>query len=300
MVIGSSLMDFDGIGRTVEGVLAKGIRGALARTVYTTNASVIPATVVQVLELDARTLAIQTSCCAGLDAIGHAYRMVASGEADIALCGGTEAPLFRCPLVELRSTGLTPGTTENAKRLDRPFDLWRTTGVVSEGACMMVLEPDDSPRRGYARIAGYAFANDSGEDLCGGMTLAIRNALADACVNIRAVESINAWGPGHTRIDTAEAKALQVIFGSQLAEIPVFSIKGAIGNPLGAAPAIQIATSALGLDQGILPPTVNWEHPDPACPLNLSGRARALPHATSLVDAHGLAGVNASMLLERC
>ena len=128
VVAGSSLMDFGGIGRTVEGQTSKGLRGAVARTVYTTNAAVIPATIIKVLDLNARSLAIGTSCCAGMDAIGHAVRMIALGEAEIAICGGTDAPLFRTPLVELRAAGLTPATAENPHKLNRPFDLWRTTG----------------------------------------------------------------------------------------------------------------------------------------------------------------------------
>ena len=300
VVTGSSLMDFDGIGRTIEGVSTRGIRGAVSRTVYTTNAAVIPAAMVQVLGLSARTMSVQTSCCAGMDAIGHAARLIAFGEADIAICGGTEAPLYRCPLVELRATGLTPSSIESPKKLNRPFDLWRTTGVVSEGACMLLLEPQDSLRNGYCSIEGYAYANDVGDDLCSGLAIAMKHALADASIRSRSVDVINAWGPGHTKIDAAECAALGRVFGDQLAWMSSGSIKGAIGNPLGAAPAIQIAAAALSLKCGVLPPTVNWDYPDPACPLNLSSQPRYLAHDFALVNSHGLAGVNASMVMRKC
>jgi 3-oxoacyl-(acyl-carrier-protein) synthase len=85
-----------------------------------------------------------------------------------------------------------------------------------------------------------------------------------------------------------------------LAGIPVGSIKGAIGSPLGAAPAIQVAASCLALRFGIIPPTVNWQYPDPSCPLNLSGQARTIEHTTTLINAHGVGRVNASLVLERC
>jgi 3-oxoacyl-(acyl-carrier-protein) synthase len=300
VVAGSSLMDFEGIGRTIEGVISKGIRGAVTRTVFTTNAAVIPATIIDVLGLKARSIAIQTSCCAGMDAIGQAARMVATGEADVAICGGAEAPLYRTPLVELRAAGLTPATTENPQKLNRPFDLWRTTGVVSEGACMIILEPETSPRKGYSFISGYSFANDSADSICSGMLLAMKYALADACVKPHDIDAINAWGPGHSKIDAAEASALSELLGDQLQEIPAVSIKGAIGSPLGAAPAIQIAASALAHREGVLPPTVNWEYADPSCPLNLSMQARVLPHRVTLVNAHGLSGVNSSVVVERC
>jgi len=300
VVAGSSLMDFDGIGRTIEGVLAKGQRGAVTRTVFTTNAAVIPATIIQVLGLHARSIAIQTSCCAGMDAIGQAARMVAVGEADVAICGGTEAPLFRCPLVELRAAGLTPNTSDNSQSLNRPFDLWRTTGVVSEGSCMLVIEPESSPRPGYSFITGYSFANDTTEHLCSGMTSAIKYALADAAIRVSDLEAINAWGPGHRQTDAAEAAVLQEVVGPRLREVPAFSIKGSIGNPLGAAPAIQVAVTALSQSNGVIPPTVNWQFADPSCPLNLSSRPRSVPHDISLVNAHGLSGVNSSIVMHRC
>lgn len=298
---GSALMDFGGIGETVTSVLEKQDKGGIGRTVVTTNTACIPALVGPLIGFHADVLAFQTACCAGIDAIGHAFELVASGEADLAICGGTEAPLYATPLVELRQIGLTPSTTVDAAKLDRPFDLWRTTGVVSEGAAMLVLEPESSPRRGYCFISGYDFASDGAGRLCGGIVEAAHGAIANAGLRPREIEMINAWGPGHREIDAAEAKQLGEVFGeAALREIPAASIKGALGNPLGAAGAIQVATAALALAAEEIPPTVNWEHPDPACPLNLSNRRRRLAHACTLVNAHGLTGVNSAVVLERC
>jgi 3-oxoacyl-(acyl-carrier-protein) synthase len=300
VVVGSSLMDFEGIGKTIEGVCDKGVRGALARTVYTTNAAVVPAAICNALGLDGRSISVQTSCCAGLDAIGIASRMVSFGEVDIAICGGTESPLFQCPLVELRAAGLTPASNEMSDRLCRPFDLWRTTGVVGEGAAMLVLEADSSSREPYCYLSGYSSCNDTEEVLCSGMVPAIRNTIADAGVSILDVDSINAWGPGHVEIDAAEARMLNKVFGGRLRNLPTFSIKGSLGNPLGAAPAIQVATSALALKCGVVPSTVNWNFRDPACDLNLSSKSRVLDHGVTLINAHGLSGVNSSVLLSKC
>lgn len=297
IVAGACVMDFDGICRTVESVLAKGSRGALPRTIFTTNAACIPATVATALGLDARTITVQSSCASGLDAIGYAARMVADGDSDLVICGGTDAPLTRCPLVELRAAGLTPATNDRAEHINRPFDLWRTTGVISEGASMFVLEPESSPRPAYAYIAGYAFANDGPDDLCGGMTEAMQLAIADANLRPDRVDSINAWGPGHRLIDAAEARALGVVFGRSLSTIPAYSIKGAVGSPLGGAPAIQVAATALAQRAGAVPPTVNWQFPDPECPLNLCGSTRLVDHAVTLVNAHGLSGVNSSLVI---
>ena len=300
VVTGSSLLDFGGIGNAIESVQKRGVRGVRPRVVYTTTLTTVPDVISQVCEITARTMTIQTSCCSGLDAIGMAADMVSSGEVDLAMCGGTESPLHRFPLLELRAAGLTPVTTDLPSRIARPFDLWRTTGVVSEGACMFVLEPEESPRQGYSYLSGYGFANDPVDDLCGGLTEAARLALAQAEMRPAEIDAISAWGPGHKLIDAAEARAMAAVFGSSLAEIPVVSIKGAIGAALGAAPAIQVGAAALAQRFEMLPPTVNWDRPDPFCPLNLSNRPRSVPQHSTLVNAHGVGNVNSCLVLERC
>lgn len=299
VVTGSSLMDFGGISNSTQAVYSRGPQAALPRTIFTTTNANVTQTVNQVLNLTSRTMTFQNSCCSGLDAIGFAAGLVARGEAEVAICGGTEAPLHRCPLLELRAAGLTPPTVELSERLARPFDLWRTTGVVSEGACMFVLEAESSPRRGYGYVSGYAFANDRQGELCGGLVEAARLALADAGMKAQQIEVINAWGPGHRLIDAGEAKAMQRVFGSTLDEIAALSIKGAVGSALGAAPAIQVGVAVLALSQGVLPPTVNWRFPDPACLLNLTNASRAVEHSAALVNAHGVGDVNSCMILER-
>ncbi len=300
VVTGSSLMDFGGISSSTQAVFAKGPSAALARTIFTTTNANVTETVSQVLGFAPRTMTLQNSCCSGLDAIGYAAGAIARGEAELAICGGTEAPLHQCPLLELRAAGLTPPTTEMSDRLARPFDLWRTTGVVSEGACMFILEPEESPRSGYAYIGGYAFANDPAGELCGGLFEAGQLALADSRRRAEDIDSINAWGPGHRMIDAAEAAAMRKLFGNRLAEISVVSLKGAIGSALGAAPAIQLGAAALAQHMGVLPPTANWSRSDPACPLNLCNRSRFVDQQAVLVNAHGVGNVNSCMVLEQC
>lgn len=300
VVVGSSLLDFGSIGEAIESVNKRGPRGALARVVYTASGTSTPSAINLALGTAARTMSMQSSCCSGLDAIGYASDLIARGEVEIAICGGTEAPLHRFPILELRAAGLTPTTTEMSDRVARPFDLWRTTGVVSEGACMIVLEADESPRPAYAYVDGYAFANDEASDLCGGLVTAARIAMAEGGIRPTQVEAINAWGPGHKLIDRGEADAMRRIFGEEASAIPVVSIKGAIGNALGATPAIQVATAALGQWHSCLPPTVNWQYPDPDCPLNLSAKPRFTEHGVTLVNAHGVGAVNSCMVIQRC
>jgi 3-oxoacyl-(acyl-carrier-protein) synthase len=301
IVTGTSLMDGESVIKSIAGVATKGPRYGLARTVQHGPIGGIPNGVARALGLSARTLAISTSCCAGMDAVGVAASMVASGEIDIAICGGTEAPLNLHPLLEMKMAGLAPGNPERPLEQSRPFDLWRTTGVIGEGASLMVLEGEDSPRPGYALLAGYSAALDEEESrpACG-LLKAGQQALANAGLRCDAIDAVSAWGPGHRIIDAVEAGVLVDLFGERIVDIPVSSIKGAVGNPLSAAGAMQISCAAIGMRDGFCPPTVNWEFPDPYCPLNLCSKARFIESSAVLVNAHGLSGTNAAVILTRC
>jgi len=300
VVTGSSIMDFGGTISSIDAVRDRGMKMAQTRAIYAAGIGSVPSAINQAIGMNARTVAFSNQCSSGMDAIGYAASLVASGEVDLAICGGTEAPLHRFPLIELRAADLTPATTEMPGRQARPFDLWRTTGVVGEGSCMFVIEAEDSVRPGYSYVAGFGFANDERDDLCGGMVEAGKLAMAQAGVRPSAIEVLNAWGPGHRMIDKAEVGAMQRLLGSHLPRVAAVSIKGAIGTPLGAAPAIQLAAAALAQKHGRVPPTVNWEFPDPDCDLNLSNRAREVAHRFTLVNSHGLGAINSSMILERC
>lgn len=299
IAVGTSLMDSDLINKTIEAVTLKGPRFAIPRVIFQGPVASIGSALAQSIG-GGRTLTFQSACCSGLDAIGNAASMIASGETDIAICGGTEAPIYYHPMLELKMAGLSPGTDERPGELSRPFDLWRTTGVIGEGACIAILEPEASVRRGYAYVSGYSFYTDATLGSADGLYEAIRLCAANARVSSGEIELISAWGPGHREIDAAETRALHSFFGARIAQIPVYSIKGAIGNPFAAAGAIQVGCAALGLRESFAPPTVNWQHPDPECRLNLSPEPRFCSFSNTLVNAHGLSGANSSLLLSRC
>ena len=300
VMVGASLVDSDLVAKAVQSVAAKGPRYGNPRLFHTSSVLAIGVAIVEQIGDHARTMAIQGACCSGIDAIGQAAERVASGESDLAICGGAEAPVFYHPMLELKMAGLAPGNPDRPERQCRPFDLWRTTGVIGEGACLFVLEPESSPRPGYAWVDGYSFTNNSPGDDSEGLERAIRFTLANAHTSIAEVDAISAWGPGHRQLDAAEAQSLRRIFGPRLDEIPVSSIKGAIGNPLAAAGAIQVGAALLGMRRGFIPPTVNWEFPDPQCLLNLSGSTRWLSSGVTLINGHGLLGTNSCLLLRRC
>jgi 3-oxoacyl-(acyl-carrier-protein) synthase len=299
IVTGASLMDSEVVNKTIENVARRGPRFGLTRVVFHGPIASIGSAIAEIIG-GGRSLSLQSACCSGSDAIGHAAAMVANGESDLAICGGTEAPIFYHPMLELKMAGLSPDTADRPTQLSRPFDMWRTTGVIGEGAGIMILEPESSPRPGYAFISGYSFATDPIAEPGLGQLEAIRLCLANAGMRPPDIDVISAWGPGHKAIDAVEARVLRQFFGAEIDRILAVSIKGAIGNPFAAAGAIQAGCVALGMRDGFIPPTVNWLHPDPACRLNLSAQPRILPFNTALVNSHGLSGTNSCLLLERC
>jgi len=299
IVTGTSTMDIDKMSRGVQVVTKKGPRFSMPNTIYETSIVNVPGRISKYLGVPARMFAMQSSCCSGLDAVGQAAELVASGQADIAITGGCEAPLSFHPLLEFNAAELNPTSGDFPEKSCRPFDLWRSTGVLGEGAALFILEPEHSPRRPYAWLTGYGYANDPNGAAAFGIADAIRSALANARRRPEEVEYISAWGPGHRVIDANESMAFKKIYGDRLAEIPVTSIKGAVGTALGAAGAIQLASAALSMAHGLLPPTVNWETPDPQCPLNLSARPRYIQPRVAVVDGHGLSGSNTAVVLER-
>jgi 3-oxoacyl-(acyl-carrier-protein) synthase len=297
VVNGSSLADPELTYRMIAGVMTKGPRHALPGAIYEIQPSAVASAIAKVLNTRCRTIALQSACCAGLDAIGHGAEMIASGQAQIAFCSGTEAPVVNQPMIELGMAKLSPRNAKVPTQMGRPFDLWRNTGVIGEGACILLLEDEDSPRPAYAWVDGYAYGNDDVGSSGNGLAATMKMALANAQKGASSVDLINAWGPGHREIDAIEAECLCRFFGAALPRIPAVSLKGAIGNPLGAAGSIQVASAALSLQTGRIPPTVNWDTPDPECPLNLSPRFRDVGCSVALINAHGLCGTNASMVL---
>lgn len=299
IAVGASLMDFGVINKTVDVIRRRGPVFGLPSSVFSASVSAIGGSIGELMRGPARAMAFQSACCSGVDAVGHAAGVIERGEARYAICGGTEAPLYFHPMLELKMAGLAPGNPVEPEKQCRPFDMWRTTGVIGEGAGVMVLEPEESPTPALGYVSGYAYASDSIGKPEEGLAIAMEMALANAGVHKKQVDAINAWGPGHRILDAAESRAVHDVFGDRANDIPAFSIKGAIGNPLGAAGAIQVGTTLLSFAGNGLPPTVNWERADPECALCLSSEALPVACEHVMVNTHGLSGTNACLLLSR-
>lgn len=299
VITGTTMMDCESVGKTIEMVARKGPRFGLVSSVNQALAVAIPDKISRYLDTPTRIMALQTACCSGLDSIGQGAEYIATNQTDYVICGGSEAPLFYHPMLELGMADLAPKSDQQPEKICRPFDFWRTTGVIGEGACMFILEPEESPRPGYAFVTGFGSANDYSDQIGSGWIDSIRIAMANARRTPGEIGYISAWGPGHREIDFKEAYSLKVVFGDLLDSVPVTSIKGAVGSAMAAAGAIQVASAALSLQRGIIPPTVNWETPDPGCPLCLSSSPRRLKMSAALINGHGISGSNSSLVLER-
>lgn len=295
VMVGSTLMDAESVNKSIIEVTKRGPR--FARPITRAIGSAIAAGVAELLGGNVRTMTFQSACCSGLDSIGFAAEKIALGEAEFAICGGTEAPIFYHPMLELKVAGLSPDSSEMSARMGRPFDLWRTTGLIGEGATMVVLEAENSPRKARAYVDGFGYTSDRVGDLCGGMPTSIRLALGNAGCRPYEIDHINAWGPGHRLVDSAECRALSAVFGARLPEILACSIKGAVGNPLAAAGAMQVAAAVLSLETGCIPPTVNWSQADPECPINVTSAPRYASVSCALVNSHGISGGNSCLIL---
>jgi 3-oxoacyl-[acyl-carrier-protein] synthase II len=249
------------------------------------------------------------SCASGVVALGDAFKLIRSGEADAALAGGVEAPL--APLTFGAFARIRAMTTRNdePRRASRPFDCARDGFLMGEGAAVLVLESlEHALARGatpQAEILGFGATNDAYHmtaPLPDGQEAgrAISLALCDAGVRPEDVGYINAHATGTPLGDPAETRAIHRAFGEHARQIPVSGTKGLHGHALGATGAIETAITIMALRTGWLPPTANMDDPDPECDLlhvPRSGAKRAVDIAVK--DSFGFGGINACLVLRR-
>jgi 3-oxoacyl-[acyl-carrier-protein] synthase II len=247
---------------------------------------------------------LASACATGGHSIGEAARMIDRGEADVIIAGGTEAPVTDITLAAFRRMGAI-----SREGVSRPFDARRDGFVMGEGAGVLVLESAEHARaRGAtvrARVVGYGASNDAfhitAPDEDGrGATLAMRAALADAGAAPGDVGYVNAHGtstPFNDRIETLAAKA---VFGEDGVP-PISSTKSAIGHLLGAAGAVEAVAVVGALERGLLPPTLNYEEPDPECDVDCvpDGPREAPGLELALSNSFGFGGQNACLALAR-
>jgi len=250
-----------------------------------------------------------SACATGSHAVGEAAELIKRGDADAMLAGGTEAaiqPIILAGFVAMR--GLA-AEDEHPPHASRPFDATRAGFVMGEGACVLVLEELEAARaRGatiYAEVLAYGTSNDAHhmaqpEPEAIGVGEMMRAAIDRAGLKPEDVGYINAHGTSTPLGDAAETKAIKDVFGDHAYELAVSSTKSMMGHCFGAAGAIEAMMCVLALHQGKLPPTINYEHPDPDCDLDyVPNEAREAQVEVALSNAMGLGGHNACVLLGR-
>jgi len=251
-----------------------------------------------------------TACAAGVQAIGDAARLIRSGEADVALCGGTEAAIDRVTLgCFAAARALSTGFAEHPQQASRPFDRDRDGFVMAEGAGVLVIESlEHALARGatpLAELVGYGTSADAyhltaGPEDGNGARRAMEQALRQAAVSPADVQHINAHATSTQVGDSGELAAIGAVFGRDRG-VAITSTKSATGHLLGAAGGIEAVFTVLALRDQIVPPTLNLHHPDEAAEgldlVSLSARKMPITHALS--NGFGFGGVNASLLLRR-
>ncbi|MBH0200803.1 MAG: beta-ketoacyl-ACP synthase II [Nitrospira sp.] len=249
-----------------------------------------------------------TACATGNHCIGDAYRLIQRGDADVMVAGGAEAAVTPLGVAGFAAAKALSFRNDEPTKASRPFDKDRDGFVLGEGAGVVVIEElEHARRRGvriYGEIIGYGMNSDAyhitappeeGE----GAVRCMELALKDAGIDRAQIGYINAHGTS-TMADAIETRAIKQVFGEQAFRIPVSSTKSMTGHLLGAAGGIEAVFSVLALFHGMLPPTINLDHPDPACDLDyVPNKARPVAINTALSNSFGFGGVNACLIFSR-
>ncbi len=252
---------------------------------------------------------VVTACATGSHCIGDAFRLIQRGDADVMIAGGVEAPIQPLGMAGFASLRALSTRDDEPERASRPFDVGRDGFVVGEGAGLLILESlEGALARGaqiHAEVVGYGMSSDAhhltapSPDGLGAQD-SMRAALADAGLEGSDVDYINAHGTSTPLNDKTETYAIRQVFGEHADKLAVSSSKSMIGHALGAAGGIEALFTVLALREGILPPTINYEDPDPDCDLDyVPNESRKAPIRAALSNSFGFGGTNTTLALAR-
>ena len=252
---------------------------------------------------------ISTGCTAGTDSVAYAYESIQEGETDIMITGATEAPLTPITIAAFDVIGAISKRSHDPEHASRPFDKERDGFVVAEGCGILILEElEHALKRGahiYAEIIGFGTTTNAyhmtdipshGLDIA----QAIRIAMEEARIRPEDIGYINAHGSSTQQNDLAETNAFKTALGEVAHKIPISSLKSMIGHPLAAANSVELVACALIFGKNLLPPTINYEIPDPECDLDyIPNRARKKKVDIILKTSSSFSGIHSAMLLRR-
>ena len=253
--------------------------------------------------------ALVSACASGADSLGEAANIIRRGDAEIALAGGTEAAITPIALAGFAAAKALSTSNADPARASRPFDLNRDGFVIGEGAGVLVLESEEHAlARGASilgELAGYGATSDAfhitqPDENGEGAARAMRKALAEAGLESDDIDYVNAHGTSTPMNDKLETVALKKVFGEYAYELPVSSTKSMMGHLLGAAGAVEAGISILALQNGIIPPTANYETTDPDCDLDyVPNVARSASLEAVMTNSLGFGGHNASLIFRK-
>lgn len=253
--------------------------------------------------------ATATACSAGAHAIGDSFRIIERGDADAMICGGAESAITPMSVAGFNSMKAMSTFNDNPKMASRPFDANRDGFVIGEGAGILILEElEFAKKRGaniLAEIVGYGMTGDayhqtSPDETGSGAIRVMNKAIKDAGITPDQIGYINAHGTSTFFNDRGETKAIKAVFGENAYNIPVSSTKSMTGHALGAAGGIEAVISVLSMVKEKLPPTINYENPDPECDLDyVPNVPRDAKVDYVLSNSFGFGGTNACLIFKR-
>ncbi len=248
-----------------------------------------------------------TACATGNHALGDSFRIIQRGEADVMIAGGSEAVITPLTIAGFAAMRALSTRNDEPTRASRPFDKDRDGFVMGEGSGIMVLETlEHAQRRGariYAELVGYGMSADAYHMTLPALDGAVRSmrlCLRDAALTHSEIDYVNAHGTSTPAGDINETQALKEVFGDHAQKLAVSSTKSMTGHLLGAAGGIESVITVLTIVKGVLPPTINYETPDPECDLDyVPNTARAADVQAALTNSFGFGGTNASLIFKR-
>jgi len=250
-----------------------------------------------------------TACTTGAHAIGDAYRIVARGDADVMVAGGTEGVVCALAIDGFAAMRALSTRNDEPERASRPFEAGRSGFILGEGAGVLVIESEEEARkRGapiVAELVGYGMTGDAHHISSpppdgDGAARVMAVTLEDGGINADQVDYVNAHGTSTPAGDRIETAAIKTVFGDSAASMPVSSTKSMMGHLLGAAGGVEAGLSVLALRDGVIPPTINYEVPDPDCDLDyVPNEARDAKLEYALSNSFGFGGTNAALLFKR-
>jgi 3-oxoacyl-[acyl-carrier-protein] synthase II len=247
-----------------------------------------------------------TACAASANAIGDAAEIIKRGAADVMVAGGAEAPICEFAMAGFSQARALSTRNDDPQRASRPFDADRDGFVMAEGAATLVLEErEHALARGatvYAEVVGYGMSSDGYHVTLprpggAGAARAMQNALDDAGMTPEDIGYINAHGTSTPANDPTETAAVKSVFGEHAYRVPVSSTKSMTGHLLGGAGALESLVCILAIRDGVVPPTINYETPDPECDLDyVPNQARSVPVTAAMTNSFGFGGHNVSLI----